>query len=110
MDEQSVRALLERLAETEQPPPRVDIARALKDGRKKLRWRVAAIGVPVAAVVATVAVVAAGAVSFGPHSPGGDGNAPTGKHSATHGPASPDPAPLPGSHNSPDTPGRDTIT
>jgi RNA polymerase sigma-70 factor (sigma-E family) len=91
MDEQAVCALLKRLAETEQPPSRVDIAQARRDGRKKLRWRVAVIGAPVVAVVATVAVIAAGVVSFGPSSPSG-GSKPTGQSSAQPSLASPRPS------------------
>jgi hypothetical protein len=66
MDEKALRGLLERLAETEQPMPQVDVAQARQDGRRKLRWRRAAlIGAPVVAVV-VAAVLASGLVSLGP--------------------------------------------
>lgn len=93
MDEKAARALLERLAATDQPPSQVDIAKARRDGRKKLRWRLAAIiGAPVVAVVAVVAVIAAGVVSFGPSSQRGGSNSPAGQSSAQPKLASPRPS------------------
>ncbi len=92
MDEKAVRALLERLAESEQPRPRVDIAQARRAGRAKLRWRlVAIIGAPVVVVVA-IAMAAAEAISFGPGSQTGGSSSPAGQSSARPTAASPRPS------------------
>ena len=91
MDEKAVRALLERLAESEQPTPRVDIAQARCAGRTKLRWRLAAIiCAPVVAVVVAIALAAAGA-SFGPNSQTAGSSSPAGQSSARPTVASPSP-------------------
>jgi hypothetical protein len=66
MDEKTMRALLERLAETEQPASQVDVALARRQGRRRLRWRLTGVvGVPLAVVVAGVAVVASGTIASG---------------------------------------------
>ena len=53
MDEAGARAVLERVAGDEAPPTRIDIGRAMRKGRTRLRWRLAAI----AAVAAPEVVV-----------------------------------------------------
>ena len=98
MDEKTMRALLERLAETEQPTSQVDIALARRQARRRLRWRLAGFaGVPSVAVLAGVAVVAAGIVTFGSGGSGtrGDGGvASAGQAPSASAPAAPPPAPL----------------
>jgi hypothetical protein len=101
VDENSVRALLERMAEIERPPTRVDIVRARRDGRKKLRWRVVVIAAPVAAVVATISVAAAGVVGLRTSSPGAGDNSPTGRGSGRASLASPTPSVVTGTPSPP---------
>ena len=57
MDEAGAPAVLERVAGDEAPPTRIDIGRAMRKGRTRLRWRLAAIvgGVPAVAAIAAVA-------------------------------------------------------
>ena len=60
MDEASVRTLLGRLADTEPPPARIDLAAAIAAGRRGRRWRWLRLGGPVLlAAAAAGAVVAA---------------------------------------------------
>jgi hypothetical protein len=63
MDEAGARAVLERVVGEAAPPTRVDIALARRQGRTRLRWRLAAMagGVPVVAAIAAVAMIVSGA-------------------------------------------------
>jgi hypothetical protein len=82
MDEKTVQALLEQLAESDPPPSQVDVALAVRNGRKKRRWRLAALaGSPVVAIAVIAVVIATGIVPLGAGKSSGD--------SASH------PAPLP---------------
>jgi hypothetical protein len=56
MNEDSVRMLLDRLADTEAPPARVDIGLARRKGRRRLRIRRA--GAPAAAALAVITIIA----------------------------------------------------
>ena len=51
--------MMERVVGGEPPPARIDIALAMRKGRTRLRWRLAAIvgGVPTVAAIAAVAVI-----------------------------------------------------
>jgi hypothetical protein len=62
--ESQLRALFEELASGEPPPSRVDTGLARRQGRRRLRWRRAAIaGAPVLAAAAAAAVVLATGVA-----------------------------------------------
>ena len=67
MDEDSVRAALERAAAAPAPPARVDIAAARRRGRGALRRRAGLTGGSAVAAVAAVAVAVTGAGPFGSH-------------------------------------------
>src|SRR5258708_20619037 len=87
-----MRALLERLADADQPPSRVDIARACRDGRNKLRRRLLMIlGISSVAVAAAVALIGVGTVSLPPAGHHGSGSPATGRGSAQPGPGTPTP-------------------
>jgi hypothetical protein len=62
MDETGVRALLQRVADEPAPPSRVDIAAARQRGRRRIRWRRAALGAAPLAAAAAVALVVSGAI------------------------------------------------
>ncbi len=66
MNEDSVRMLLDRLADTEAPPARVDIGLARRNGRRRLRIRRA--GAPAAAALAVITIISVVAAVTG--SPG----------------------------------------
>ena len=90
MDEEGVRALLEQLASTTAPPPRVDIGRVRRAGGRRLRWYRAGIsGAAVLAVIAAVTLVSGKAGSFGLGLRGGQ------EASGTTGPRQPPASSLP---------------
>ncbi len=92
MDEKAVRSLLERLAETEQPPARVDVELVRQEGRKKLRWRLLGlIGASVITGAVAVGVIAGSVVTFGPGSRGAGSTSPAGQASVSPGISSPSP-------------------
>lgn len=64
MDEAGARAVLERVVSGEVPPARIDIGLAMRKGRTRRRWRLAAIvgGVPAVAAIAAVTVIVSGAL------------------------------------------------
>jgi hypothetical protein len=72
MDELSARELLDRLANTEPPPARVDVGLARRRGRRMLFWRHAgAPGGSALAVIAVAALISSNVITLGsgPHGP-----------------------------------------
>jgi hypothetical protein len=66
MDEKTVQALLEQLADSDPPPPQVDVALAVRNGRRKRRWRLLALaGAPVLVVAVVGVLIATGIVTLG---------------------------------------------
>ncbi|MEP7023038.1 MAG: hypothetical protein ABJB47_04360 [Actinomycetota bacterium] len=78
MNEPQVRALFERMSDTEAPPPRVNVGLARLNGRRKLRRRRAAMsGTPAVAVVA-LALFAGGILPASSHEQHGSSHPATG--------------------------------
>lgn len=79
MDEKTVQALLEELAESDAPPSRVDVALAVRNGRRKRRWRLTALaGSPLVAIAVVGVVIVTGILTSGPGKSGGHSAGPAG--------------------------------